>query len=55
LTELDTDKVPISDYEIDAIVEKVVKEIKHQIICTSLIIITYIAVNTAIILYTLLG
>jgi len=55
LTELDTDEVLISDYEVDAIVAKVVNRLSNQIRCTALLIITHITVSTAIIMYILLG
>lgn len=55
LTELDTDEILISDYEVDAIVERMVKQVKREIRSAAILIITYIAVATAIILKVLLG
>jgi len=51
LTELDTDEVLISDYEVDAIVAKVVTEIKDYVFAAAVVIMLFIFICAMGIVY----
>ena len=55
MTELDTDEVLISDYEVDAIVARVVKQVVSEIRFTATVTIAITAFLCGVVLSVLLG